>query len=1511
MAKSDYQLRREARRSALSSGIATRLKKEEEDAKNNKWLDVLGTGGTLAEGQPEEENGFWKGVQDVSKTVFDSATESYRRLGEGSAEVLNEVTGGAERERQANTKRQEDDLATIKSLGEKIKSSTDEAQKEKYRTALRAIAKTSDEQDATFSGTQAQIAERTDPLKAAGAAAEVGLDIITAGQISPWLKGAKATLKTGEAAMQTGKLFKSSKSVAKTGIDILAKKGSKETAKKVAKSTGSGALIGTGYGLAGTLEDKGGEATTADYITNGAIGGTIGGVLGGTGSAIGTKISNRSANKAAARASQAASDDVAGVGDGITDDLMRTAKEVNLTDPNLSKEDKLAALASGNDTLGGNKLDVTPQAQKALRSISDTPEAIQKELDDLYAGNYTDDLYDVSTVDGAVYSVQDATKATERQIELLARQRDDLLKQVDTDGVGSEAAMGRVSDIEEQIARLQEGDSKALTQIFGEGASKDINPQRLRERVKDLTSRRELATKQAIADKELLEKTTFKSSGRSSDEIASELDGTRAGKPTDDIMSDAPDFKNIDDVARGLPQLQDRVLDISVRKDNVLKQMETVASPDTANAMKSDIDIKYDKQRQALDGMSPQRQKYELSKINDAHTQELASIDEMADANADGYNKLKSELDAIAREERDLVLRANYVKSENSDRFRVIDPTKQEQKIQTLEKEKVLLDTYPDPEDTSSVIVNAAKTSASPEEFTAKIFNDEAVKKAYDQKVASAQSLAFKTTRPGFNPVGTPTKILRDAGPRGAAIADEIENAHFDYALARGQFHENYTKWSQALKGSGKGADTRVFKSLDGENVKLNSIEQRVATDIRKYLDDKAIQLGLTDKMKVKDYIPHMFEQSFGRNYNDLEKIAAKIRYGVDEAGKKITKDEKDALAKSISNVDSESLAFIRSNNSWRVKNGFLEQRTNKEGYTEDLFKVLSSYDNIANKKVYYEPALRFASAASEGMNREFQEYLVKFSEKIKGDNSSIFEHTMDKMLGQGNTARVLSTERRLSNASIMGMSPLTWVKNLQDISKVFADRDVDEFVKAIPFALKAMRYGTAENKMLFKHGIMESTQSNFLRGMSLDQKTAKELGIKGMAKKATLKTEQVLWAGMRASDAFTRAVNYQAAIGEFSKKSPEFANLVNRNMDELTGAEKALYDKGMKYVLGTNRDTAFTFSDIDIPVGLNNSLGRSTLNMQTYNLQTAKYIKKTFGDVLEKTDNGYKLSTKGLVKLSKYVAANAAFMTTIGSALGLRPWEMVPFGNEAANGNLPQSPIIGQLIGNEFQKGLIPTAGNLVSEGFKAATGQDNALEEAVGESGQAGLDFLTSHIPGKTQFSRTAGGIQSVESGQARSTKGNIQFNQDADPLNAFMATVFGKNTTDAGKEWKAEGSKTLSPEQMRIGQDKDSGVDMNQLSPEMRAMYTDFYNSVNNANPYNFDKETTKRQETTSKAKKFIKEANGNGAFRLVEDYNNKAKEQIQRFVKKYGAGELPPEIINQMQKQFIDYEDLIDE
>lgn len=213
---------------------------------------------------------FLGGAAGFASDIAKSTAEAYKRVGEGTAEVLNEVTGGAQKARDQQAASSAQDLQMIRSLGDRIKNGKTQEEKDRARSALDKIMKIGDQQSKDFQTRQNQIIERTDPVKGAGAVGSIGLDIATAGVGGVAANGlVKGGIKVGE-----------------EGLKTVIKGGLKTGIKKVAKQAGEGAAIGAGYGITGTAEDKGGDAKVKDYALNAAFGAGVGAALPVAGAAL-------------------------------------------------------------------------------------------------------------------------------------------------------------------------------------------------------------------------------------------------------------------------------------------------------------------------------------------------------------------------------------------------------------------------------------------------------------------------------------------------------------------------------------------------------------------------------------------------------------------------------------------------------------------------------------------------------------------------------------------------------------------------------------------------------------------------------------------------------------------------------------------------------------------------------------------------------------------------------------------------------------------------------------------------------------------------------------------------------------------------------------------------------------------------------------------------------------------------------------------------------------------------
>lgn len=209
------------------------------------------------------------GVGQFVGSVGEAIAEPFRRTGEGVAEVINEVTGGAERERQVQQQSQQESIELIKNLGEKMRSAETEEEKNRYREAIRKISGISDDQFKRFQERQGQIIERADPVKGAAAIGEIGLNVVTGGTAGAAIKGAQGVSKATNIAQ---------KLISPTGVR---------------QGIASGAAQGALYGATGTALQQGSEADVGDYAAGVGTGAVFGGAVGGIVPAVANKIRNR------------------------------------------------------------------------------------------------------------------------------------------------------------------------------------------------------------------------------------------------------------------------------------------------------------------------------------------------------------------------------------------------------------------------------------------------------------------------------------------------------------------------------------------------------------------------------------------------------------------------------------------------------------------------------------------------------------------------------------------------------------------------------------------------------------------------------------------------------------------------------------------------------------------------------------------------------------------------------------------------------------------------------------------------------------------------------------------------------------------------------------------------------------------------------------------------------------------------------------------------------------------
>ena len=1472
--------------SATDSWVKSSAQAAKQRQKDDEWNNIVNGGSkTVQQGssdqQKKDDEPWWKKAldfaSDTGKNIAAGAQQGAAKVADVALEggnVLSSLGDMARGDNAALVK----DSQTTQAIRDKLHNL-----KDVNGTNLGGVQGS----DKAVQNIQSGKGSANDVAKIAGDSLDVGLGATQFVNPTGLLKGAaEGTAKT----------------LAKDAVETAAKSTLKNAIKQSGKDAALyGGLGGVQSGL-DTYGDTGDIKKSLEASGKGAIeGGLAQGVLDLAGHGVGAAIGRLKNGKPDVNAKPA---DVTKATPADTN-----ANKVDITDPDIPTQLKQRAIANGNDYVpdGKNIVDageppVVPAEPKQLPATTEKSADIQAAIDDLTKGNYGDHLYDYKTSDGQSFTANDVAAATNKQIRTLTNRQDDLIRRRDIatktdDMIMQKQNQDGIDAIQRQIDELNKS---GVTPTGEPATSKELNTKAVANEFKNLQDRLVVAKNQEAANQQFKDENTFNGTGRDIDQTVRAVNDLNSGKVPDEVKVDSEPYKSTNEVVADMPQLKETVDNLNREKYQTVDQLSKIMTPDSAERAKANLSRQYEMEMSKYADSDPIRQKYEGQKLQDAYLKKLQEIDDSTVKDSSNAKELSQHLRDLQDQDSEILRKANYVKGEFPDRFKVVDDDKMDQYRANISKDLVLHMDTPSEQTVNNVITNAVNQSSSPEALKSKMQNDSAYAKALNHTVQDAMNAEPSTGSPGMSLLAAPTDVMRHYEKAGNAIADVLEDSQMKFSVATAKTEMHVEDWNK-IAVDNKYDTNKIAASLDGEKVKLNEGENSLREEVSQYFDEMAEKIGLPKGLRISEYYPHIFKQQYGKDYNAVEKIFAQLKYGKDEAGNVIDAAHKQKLARQITNIDPNTAKYIEDNLRYSMKSGHLMKRTGAEGYERNLFGDILHYDSSVNKQLYYDPAFKTARSLSENMSAGFQSYLNKTIDSIKGRHDTAFEQSMDKLLGEGNTAKFMSGVNRLSNNSLMGLSVRTGIIQLQDTSRVVADRKLSQIVKSLPFALQALKHGTAANREYLASGVGESSYSSFMQNLR------NEIGNKSKFAKGMSKFERGTIIMASKMDDLNRALNYKASMEEYLAKHPG-------------DAEGAL-----KYTHSTNRKTVGSFSGIDRSAALNTPVGKILTNIQGFNIFNARYIMHLVGGderslfvnkdgsrlthpLASMKSGQVKLSADGAARLTKYVIGNALFYGTVGQALGLSVADILPFGNELQEGQLPESPVASALLGNDYQKGIIPTAGATISQAIKAASGKQNDLGGALEDSASALGGAAKGLIPLQTQTNRTITGVNSVNEGYARNSKGDIQFKQDSDPMNTLMATLFGKNATTAGKNFKASGGQALSDKQMRIGTKESSGVNIDKLPDDVKKQYVDMYSTINKANPYNYDTKKDLKTETLDKAEELVRSGQYNAAMRYMKDYNEKVSEPMREFISRNGSSNITPAMKKQMTSLLLDEDSL---
>jgi hypothetical protein len=974
------------------------------------------------------------------------------------------------------------------------------------------------------------------------------------------------------------------------------------------------------------------------------------------------------------------------------------------------------------------------------------------------------------------------------------------------------------------------------------------------------------------------------------DEAQKALDEFNANPP-DSVHKQADLVQSLDDVRANpaIPQeLKDAANQVADERKNVITQMNSLMSPQRKQSETVSLNERYQHELDDINKMPEPQRSRELQTLDEDYHAAYDELDAQELQDAPQVDELVQKLNDLQVGEQHIVMDTRNMMKSAPDNFRTIDPEAHAAQLQALQDNLDQAHRFNRPADMNAdtaepVVARAATESPTSEDFAAKIDENQTVSKAVTETNEDASKMfADNTGTPGVGSylLSAPLDVFKKWG---GAVGDELHSifseANYQLSRHRGEFINQARVWDKAIKDANLNSED-IIKYVENPYGNVSPEVERVGNEIKSYLTDMAQLNGLPEEARIQDYFPHLFEQTYGKKLEDVDKIVQQIRHGVDDNGNKLSSEQLDKLAGKLNNVDAQTLQYIRDNSNYKLKNGFLEKRTGADNFSKDLIHVLNTYDYVGSRKAIMEPAMTRANELSVNLGEGQKKYLNQLFDVIKGQKRTVLEESGDKILNKvfktdNATAKVLRGFRRLSNLGTMGGSVTTVLKQFQQLANVGADLSIGDFGHGIVKATTALKFDSPAQRELYSAGVMDNSFSSFLR-------TGKTTG-----GKVANKVEDALWKGMQMADTYSRGVAYFGAKDAHLAKFP----------DDIEGAIRAGREASKK--------TNFEFSDFDIPLALNNEIGRSTIQMQTFNIQQAKYVAEKFrgadvNSMFQKTKDGYRLNPRGAAALLKLGVGTTVFFGTIGTALGMDPAELVPFGSEVKNGQVPQSPIVSLIAGNKNKVGLLGIGKDISGIAF----GDREASQAQLAKDATSfGTNTAKSMIPGATQANRSITGYKTATTGSSKDAKGNVKFLQDTNLPDQVRATLFGQYSTPAGRRWIDEKFPTLTDAQMRLGQsEKDaakSGVTMDTMSRPNQEVVYDYYAAT---------KAAPGRQKAYDAIKQAARSGNIRQASRLANEYNDNLNTALGEFWKKHQ--DIPKPLEDDLTSRYIKVNDVID-
>lgn len=1008
--------------------------------------------------------------------------------------------------------------------------------------------------------------------------------------------------------------------------------------------------------------------------------------------------------------------------------------------------------------------------------------------------------------------------------------------------------VNRIKEIDKQLQQFNSGESK----LSGEQA-------------KALSDERK-----AVINEINSEVDTRTNTGATLDEVNSQLDEIGKGFVPDEAKKPIPQIEDAGGIiGRDFFDEDTRTAALEIVQDanQVTEVLDSLMTPQRFSKMADDLDAQYNKDIERIDKMPARRQEMELEKVNKEYEDNLNKLANERDDAAPAVQEYTNMLAFLKQKEDRLTTLANTMIAENPGKALEVDETRLNGQVDKLIQQQKIAQVTESMSDVNKPLVGSVENGVRPSENT----NPRVQEALETNKVANSGNINDRGV--GLSYYATaPSKVLERFGDEGKQISNILSEATDSASIADQQVATRVLGWNK--QAGGKKGMREVAKALDGDTEsfsKLNDNQRVVFNEVRDMFKAYADSLGLPEGARIKDYLPHIMN---GQTMDKVDFAVMRLATGKNLDGTTLTaKDIKEANA-AIKGIDYETLQMIKKNSIFKVgKNGFLEKRTGAEDYSLDLAEIINTYTHAAHNTMYLKPAFETVKPLSESLSPKQNEYLSTLMGEIQNMHTADIDSMLDislsriPMLGENAFSKGSSTTRKLIYDAMLGANPGSAIRNLSQGANTYAKLGNKYTAHGIKMAGASFSKSNGLYDELLQNGVLVNKFSDLLH--------------EGTMSSARSGLDRGLWTMFSSVEQFNRATAYfgakQRYIDKFVKaaeKKGQKIDINNLPEDVLKNAEHA----GRQM----SKNTQFEFGVMDVPLGQTSNFAKNAIQFQSFNISQVKFLKEMIvGDTdslfAKQPDGKYKLSGEGAAQIARYVGAQAVFIGTVGSLIGMSYSDMMPFVGDIVDAQqegditkaIPSSPITKLLIGNRTNdKGLL----GLV-------TGNQDPIEY--------GKDLASTLLPGGTQARKTIEGLASTEDGVSTNASGKVRFIQDQDFSSRLRAGMFGQYQTDAGREWVKEGFPTFS--------EKQSGVIQEQETLNDKERYADMY------------KITSGRKGAVDEIKEAYSSKGQNAAFRKTQEWNDKQDKLIAEYRKKH-PGALPKEIADELNKSKIIYKNL---